>query len=524
MVLCERCGKHNEDYCNYCSDEGNEMSTFERKLILNENENKYCDGCGHETKSNQIYCSECGKLLSQVGKRRKTKRKITQNTGNINNPSLGSINEATGAMAKEAKKIFGDLPSFFGNTIDELKSFNYVSFAQNNITTALKTDGISIVLMLIYMFIQLQLGDSLLNELVEDTSMELSSFKQVVFGIASMNAPKIVINALFNTVNVSIAARIIITPIITGFIIYLVTRFIYSKTEVKSLPTAVLCALVYAAIITVISLFARVNVSEDLYTNIKIYISVFSVFINSFIISFIANILALEKQNSKKVGTLSNIFKNNLFILGATLLAFTIIFLAWMYIKVGSFTEILRILKARLAIGGYIDSYNDILGFSGMKLNIIWFVYMVIIGLMMSSWLILMSHLVAIKFATLSVSLFSFVEQGEGMWILLILIPIATLIIIGRMIKKRHGEENHNIIGIYSISYTAIMGLISYFSTITISGNATEDLISLISSFTTSSGSVDFTLGTNLFATIITVFIFSTVFMYIGYKTKKIEN
>ena len=43
MVLCERCGKHNEDYCNYCSDEGNEMSTFERKLILNENENKYCD-------------------------------------------------------------------------------------------------------------------------------------------------------------------------------------------------------------------------------------------------------------------------------------------------------------------------------------------------------------------------------------------------------------------------------------------------------------------------------------------------
>ena len=87
---------------------------------------------------------------------------------------------------------------------------------------------------------------------------------------------------------------------------------------------------------------------------IKIYISVFSVFINSFIISFIANILALEKQNSKKVGTLSNIFKNNLFILGATLLAFTIIFLAWMYIKVGSFTDILRILKARLAIGGYI--------------------------------------------------------------------------------------------------------------------------------------------------------------------------
>ena len=40
MVLCERCGKHNEDYCNYCGNEGNELSTFQRKLMFNENQRR----------------------------------------------------------------------------------------------------------------------------------------------------------------------------------------------------------------------------------------------------------------------------------------------------------------------------------------------------------------------------------------------------------------------------------------------------------------------------------------------------
>ena len=72
-----------------------------------------------------------------------------------------------------------------------------------------------------------------------------------------MNGSKIVMSGLLNSVNIGIAARIIITPIITGCIIYLATRMIYGKREVKSLPTAVLCAFVYAIISMVISLFAR---------------------------------------------------------------------------------------------------------------------------------------------------------------------------------------------------------------------------------------------------------------------------
>ena len=157
-------------------------------------------------------------------------------------------------------------------------------------------------------------------------------------------------------------------------------------------------------------------------------------------------------------------------------------------------------------------------GFSADKMNAIWFVYVVIIGLIASSWTLLMSHLISLKFATMSMSIFSLVDQGEGLYILLILIPIATLIMIGRMIKKRHGEYNHNIIGIYSICYTTVMGLISYFSTITINGS----IPGMDSS--DSSDKFNLVIGTNLFVTIITVFIFSTVFMYIGYKTKKIEN
>lgn len=532
MVLCERCGKHNEDYCNYCGNEGNELSTFQRKLMFKENQNDYCDVCGHETKSNQTYCPGCGKLLSQVVKeiKAKTSRRTGdnyQNNDRINNLNLDSINAATGAVAQDAKNMFGDLPGFLSNAINELRSFDYVSFITNNISTALKTAAISIVIMIICILAQLQFGRSLVSGLFKDGSMEISYFKQILFGLASMNGSKIVMSGLLNSVNIGIAARIIITPIITGCIIYLATRMIYGKREVKSLPTAVLCAFVYAIISMVISLFARQTESMDSFINIKVYIGVFSAFINGFIISFIANILALEKENSRNIGTLSNIFKKNLFTLGTILLVTTIVIIAWTYIKLGSFTDILYAIEDMIGsnyLYGSLIDYLEMFGFSADKMNAIWFVYIVIIGLIASSWTLLMSHLISLKFATMSMSIFSLVDQGEGLYILLILIPIATLIMIGRMIKKRHGEYNHNIIGIYSICYTTVMGLISYFSTITINGSIPGMDSSDAAGLVDSAGKFNLVIGTNLFVTIITVFIFSTVFMYIGYKTKKIEN
>lgn len=532
MELCGRCGKHNEDYCIYCGDDGKELSNFQGRLTLKENENDYCDMCGHETKSNPTYCPGCGKLLSQVtmitkakSSRRNTKE-YPRNDRN-SNPNLDLINEKTEVVAQEAKRMFENLPGFFGKAINELKNFDYVSFITNNMNTALKTAGISIALMIIYMLVRLQLGTSLVNGLFKDGSMEISYFKQILFGLASMNGSKIVMSMLLNSINIGIAARIIITPIITGCIIYIATRIIYGKREVQSLPTAALCAFVYAAIIMVVSLFARQTESMDSFVNIKIYIGLFSAFINAFIISFIANILALEKENSRNIGTLSNILKRTMFILGAILIAVTVILIGWTYVKVGSFTDILDaiedIIGSSLYGYGYGIDYLEMLGLNATKMNIIWFIYVAIIGLIASTWMLLISHLVSIKFATMSMSIFSLVDQFGGLYILLILIPIVTLIIIGRNIKKRHGEDNHNIIGIYSMCYTAVMGLISYFSTITVSGVISEAYSSELAALTNSSGKFNLIMGTNLFATIIIVFIFSTIFMYVGYKTKKIE-
>ena len=200
---------------------------------------------------------------------------------------------------------------------------------------------------------------------------------------------------------------------------------IYGKREVKSLPTAVLCAFVYAIISMVISLFARQTESMSSFVNIKVYIGVFSVFINGFIISFMANILALEKENSRNIGTLSNIFKKNLFTLGTILLVTTIVIIAWTYIKLGSFTDILYAIEDMIGsnyLYGSLIDYLEMFGFSADKMNAIWFVYIVIIGLIASSWTLLMSHLISLKFATMSMSIFSLVDQGEGLYILLILI------------------------------------------------------------------------------------------------------
>lgn len=143
---------------------------------------------------------------------------------------------------------------------------------------------------------------------------------------------------------------------------------------------------------------------------------------------------------------------------------------------------------------------------------------------MLSPWILLASHLVSIKLLVVSISLFTLLDIGEGTYILLMLIPIITLVMMGRMIKNKYGEEKHNIVALYSICYTATMGLISYFSTSIFKGNVDSgsDITSLFG-LDGQNGNINLVMGTNLFATIIIVFIFSTIFMYVGYKTKKIE-
>lgn len=514
MGLCKTCGKHNEDYYNYCGNEGNELSTFERKLMLNEDSKKYCDMCGHETQYNQTYCPECGNLLSQVVKRTKNRRGSTSSYKS-SNPGLDPISSAKDVVVGDAKNMFGDFPKLFKNAISELKNFDYTSFIKNNMNMALKTAALSIGILSIFIVLFLQLGNSSQATYIQYSEMQLSYFKKIIINLAFMNAFQMKISSSLGQGSLAIITGIIIIPLITGGIIYASTRIIYGKKEVNTLPSAALCACVYSVIMMIISLFARYTFSYS-YETMKFYIPFFGTFINALLISFIANIMALEKENSKTLGTLSNIFKSNMFVIGVILLAITIILVILTYSETKSSLDLLNYYGY-----GY-NMYNSLIqGQTG----VLWFIGVLIAGFVFSPWILLASHLVSIKLLVVSISLFTLLDIGEGTYILLMLIPIITLVMMGRMIKNKYGEEKHNIVALYSICYTATMGLISYFSTSIFKGNVDSgsDITSLFG-LDGQNGNINLVMGTNLFATIIIVFIFSTIFMYVGYKTKKIEN
>ena len=51
QLLCRHCGKHNEEYSNFCVECGTSLETYT------------CGGCGKENQPSANFCSECGEKL-----------------------------------------------------------------------------------------------------------------------------------------------------------------------------------------------------------------------------------------------------------------------------------------------------------------------------------------------------------------------------------------------------------------------------------------------------------------------------
>ena len=84
MRFCTKCGKQNEDYCNYCSKDGENLNNLQSRLMLTENKNSFCDICNNPIKTSQTYCPKCGHLLSEV------RMRTRYNTQNQNFNTLGN--------------------------------------------------------------------------------------------------------------------------------------------------------------------------------------------------------------------------------------------------------------------------------------------------------------------------------------------------------------------------------------------------------------------------------------------------
>ncbi|WP_297135387.1 hypothetical protein, partial [Terrisporobacter sp.] len=163
-----------------------------------------------------------------------------------------------------------------------------------------------------------------------------------------------------------------------------------------------------------------------------------------------------------------------------------------------------------------------------------------------SCWLFTISNFVGISiFGITSYNIISLTKDSNSPIILLSIIPIIMLVLIGRKIKSIYGENQIKIIGIYSFTYSISMFILSYFSRIMISLNSgqvqeylNDFIYEIISGYSYEYADIIMTylnkiyanlsagvyMGSSLFLTIIITFVFSFVFVLLGYKTKKIDS
>ena len=219
--------------------------------------------------------------------------------------------------------------------------------------------------------------------------------------------------------------------------------------------------------------------------------------------------MALEKENAKQLGTIANIFRHNLKIVVIMLTSLTVFFLLYILMNLDADNS---------AASYYSYIYNYIPTGAGIG---------IILLILVSFFVISPIVLLMLQFVVLNLSGFHVSILSIPQCIVFALIPIIVLIIIGRNIKIKYGEGKNNIIALYSVCYATIMLLLSYFSKIVFSGDTSQlgILSSLINNYG-GSGSSSISggyIGTSSIMTVLVTLVLSSVCMYIGYRTKKID-
>ena len=162
MGVCQSCGQRNKNYCNYCSNDGKDLSNFNSKLTFNDEPSGYCGSCGHKTSPSSNYCPGCGKLLSKIGIRGNEtcgKSRISRGKG-TGSEITGGRDDSSNGIIENLKEMFEDVPVFIKKAQHTLKNFDYINFVKDNIQTVLKSSILSIVLLTVFMSIVCKLWQS----------------------------------------------------------------------------------------------------------------------------------------------------------------------------------------------------------------------------------------------------------------------------------------------------------------------------------------------------------------------------
>uniref|UniRef100_UPI00261044D9 zinc ribbon domain-containing protein n=1 Tax=Terrisporobacter sp. TaxID=1965305 RepID=UPI00261044D9 len=276
-MICSKCRQSNSSYNNYCSNDGENLDSMPRKSTLQKSQNRYCLECGCEVRENSNYCMNCGEMIDAV----------SQKSESFANSKINDF----GTRFDSPKGFEFKLPKI---NLSNFSNVDKKGIVQSTILTLiLSSIVIAIINTLLYQDLgianQMQFGDT-----------GISKFKLFMSSLAAMNVPnvKIVLKASFVSIfNISFVARTIIYPLIVGLFMYISSRIALKKEnlEGKVLENSISCAILYSIIMVIVGFIGNYNLDIEEGAYIIISMNSFTLFINSFIISFIGTYLGISR-------------------------------------------------------------------------------------------------------------------------------------------------------------------------------------------------------------------------------------
>ncbi len=502
------------NYHNYNMIDGKSNDDLKLKSTLKKDDNKKCTLCESNVYKNDNYCKNCGNMTSCISEKEEVERV-----------------DIVDVLKEKVQNLNLDLDI----NLDGIKSSILSINMKNSILISiLSIIFISITILTLGGIIvsNIQRSGYYTNTIFETNILE--NIKIFISILLSTNIPNWDMSIRYSLISagkIELALRVIILPLIAITSIFISTKLMSRKTDedkvLKSLSTAV----IYTTIMLVLGILVSYKIPLNQSTNLLFRIDLTSLAINSLVISSIGTYLGMYKKyrDSETIFeyTLNKAIKTVL--IGFLIVTFVV--LSVLYITYPNiYSDIQYAISDKFLVNDNLFMYIYVLSILSVVVSIVFTI---------------------INFGIINIlgifkySIFNIIAVNSVQAIILLVVICLLFVKVGRNLKKKYENIDIRPVLIFCVSYALVVALVSYSTHIVIEfdSNLLQSVIGefineLQYMFGYEYGSIaqvyinqlyntvntDAYIGFNSLQVFIVSFIYSYIFVYIGYKTNKIKH
>lgn len=470
-MICNKCNKTNKKYYNYCVEEGQYLEDSTEKLSIERSQYKYCTVCSSEILADYNYCCNCGQVSEAISA---SSKNIIESI-NIN----AYIGKSSNSKKQSSKKQEFNL--------------NKLNFKNIDFKELLKTAGTSIGFSLLFSIIL----SGIFNSLIGEEPFKVESFIGM-FILAHL--PKVTVNSFYMSAELYMGIiALAIIPIISN---YLASSIRNKKSNfINQKENILITSLIYTFMVIIVSGIIKVLIKDNLYIDVN-FISL-KLIVNSIIFSIIGNYMAQQKNKDDEMRIEDSIIKMSI----STIFQGIIL----MYV--------LSVVLIIIVMNSYIDTIGTVLCSSILLSPILWG-----LGNLGS---------ISIAFNGESILKYNILDFNiDGTNLIIYIIGVLAIVAVfyylkGRKLSSLVSDNSYKYPLIFSGIYTIVTLIFINICKIVAGGEFTE-FISVIRNMLNYMGlyipNIDYystvSVSFSLITSLISIFIFSFIFISLGYKHK----